>query len=43
MFDTTKLDISKIVGLNDDLDETFEILDQMPSDKPSDRDKGDDR
>ena len=43
MFDTTKLDISKIVGLNDDLDETFEILDQMPSDKPSDRDKGGDR
>ena len=43
MFDTTKLDISKIVGLNDDLDETFEILDQMPSDTSSDRDKGGDR
>ena len=43
MFDTTKLDISKIVGLNDDLDEAFEIVDQMPSDKASDPDRGGDR
>ena len=43
MFDTTKLDISKIVGLNDDLDEAFEIVDQMPSKKSSDPDRGGDR
>ena len=43
MFDTTKLDISKIVGLNDDLDKAFEIVDQMPSDKASDPDRGGDR
>ena len=28
-FDTTKLDISKIMGLNDDLTKTFQMLDSL--------------
>ncbi len=40
-FDTTKLDISKIMGLNDDLTKTFEMLDSLEED--SSRNKGGDR
>lgn len=36
-FDTTKLDLSKIVGEVDDLGEMFEIVDQMPNDSSSDQ------
>ena len=31
-FDTTKLDISKIMGMNDDLTKTFEMLDSLEDD-----------
>ena len=37
-FDTTKLDISKIMGMNDELTKTFEMLDSLESD--SSRKKG---
>ena len=29
-YDTTKLDISKIVGFNDELDRQFKMIDNMP-------------
>lgn len=37
IYDTSKLDISRIVGLNDDLDKTFEMLDQI---KPTSDNEG---
>ncbi len=39
-YDTTQLDISKIVGFNDELDSTFQMVDNLPSDKSSDRKGG---
>lgn len=43
-YDTSKLDISKIVGFNDELDRQFEMIDRLPDTKKSSRDgKGGDR
>ena len=41
-FDTTKLDISKIVGFNDELDRQFRMVDDL-SRKSSDQKGGEDR
>ena len=35
LYDTTKLDISKIVGLNEDLDKALNMVDQLKTDKDS--------
>ena len=43
-FDTTKLDISKIVGFNGELDRQFKMVDQMPEDKKtSDKNGGEEK
>ena len=41
-FDTTKLDISKIVGFNDELDRQFRMVDDL-SKKSSEKEGGEDR
>ena len=41
-FDTTKLDISKIVGFNDELDRQFKMVDDL-TDRSSSKKGGDDR
>lgn len=40
-FDTTKLDVSKLMGFKDDLDQTLEMIDHLDTedDKPSEQDK----
>ncbi len=43
-FDTTKLDLSKIMGMNDELDKTFQMLDSLEKDgDKSSENKGGDR
>ena len=39
-FDTSKLDISKIMGMNNDLEDTLKMVDSIPKDDSS---KGGDR
>jgi hypothetical protein len=39
-YDTAMLDISKIVGFKDELNETFEMVDMMPDDTGSRRTSG---
>ena len=35
IYDTSKLDISKIVGLNNELDKTLDMIDQLQDDSSS--------
>lgn len=34
-FDTTKLDLGELMGMNEDLDKTFEVIDSIDSKKKS--------
>jgi hypothetical protein len=43
-FDTTKLDLSKIMGMDDELSRTFEMIDSIDEDKSSEsEEKGGER
>lgn len=41
IYDTTKLDLSKIVGLNNDLDKTLNMIDELDDDSSSKKSGGD--
>ena len=42
-FDTTKLDLSKIMGMNDELTKTFQMLDSLEDGDKSSKKKGGNR
>ena len=42
-FDTTKLDLSKIMGMNDELTKTFQMLDSLDEGDKSSGNKGGNR